>query len=164
MDIVKRDDLLEKHEVDVLEILLVLCVELKAWLAVFDVVIAEISYQTARKTRETIKLRRAVAAHHLADIIGGVPRLAGLRFARADVLHSHHAVKAGYLELGVVSEECVPSPLLLVFHALENVAVTADILQYPQYLDRGPDIRKNFAADGDKAVARQRLCFFNSRS
>ena len=79
----------------------------------------------------------------------------------ASVTDRHLAVHAGNLQLGIVSEECVSPPSLLMLHTLQHVAVSADTLQDPEYLDRRPDIRKDLPADRyDLITFSQFLCFF----
>ena len=79
----------------------------------------------------------------------------------ASVTDRHLAVHAGNFQLGIVSEECVSSPSLLMLHALQHVAVSADPLQDPEYLDRRPDIRKDLPADRYDLISfSQFLCFF----
>ena len=67
--VVKGDDLVEEHEVDVLERLAVLDLALYAGLAVAEVVVGEVAYQTACERRKVIKARALVFRQKRAEIV-----------------------------------------------------------------------------------------------
>ena len=61
---VECDNLVKKHKVNILEIAVVLCVELNPRLAVFDIIISEISDKSAAESRQIVEARRLVTVEH----------------------------------------------------------------------------------------------------
>ena len=59
-EVIKCDDLVKKHHIHILEALGILRIQIQLWLAVFHIVIGEISNQTAGKGRKTRNLRTCV--------------------------------------------------------------------------------------------------------
>ena len=163
VDIIERDNLIEKHQVNVLEVLLVLCVEVQRRLAVLDVVVREVPHQPACERRKSLQLGAAVPGHQLPDVVCrvGLPR--GFHRAAEHVLYGEFTVDAGYLQLRVISKERVTSPFFLVLYALENVNVTAHCTKLFEHLYRRCEVREDLAAYRYNAVSGEFLCLFKSR-
>ena len=124
--VVEGDYLVEQHEVNVLEPLLVLRVEVQGGFAVFYVVVGEVPHQTSGERREALQLRAGVLLHEFLDVRRRVRLVRGLGLSGNDVLNGEFAVGAGKLQLGVVAEEGVASPFFLVLDAFKYVNMAAD--------------------------------------
>ena len=155
--------LVEQHEVNVLEPLLVLRVEVQGGFAVLYVVVGEVPHQTSGERREALQLRAGVLLHEFLDVRRRVRLVRGLGLSGNDVLHCEFAVGAGKLQLGVVAEEGVASPFFLVLDAFKYVNMAADSAELFQYLDRGREVGEYLAADRNNAVSGEFLCLFKSR-
>ena len=154
--VVKGDDLVEEHEVDVLERLAVLDLALYAGLAVAEVVVGEVAYQTACERRKVIKARALVFRQKRAEI---VRRVVGMHHGIACI---HFAVDAGDFHFRVKAEEGVASPSVVCLRGFEHVAVRRYSLEYSHRLDRGGEVREQLAAQRQYvvfAVCRDFHCF-----
>ena len=140
-EVVEGDDLVEQHQVHVLETLRILGDPLRGGLGVADIVIGEIADQAAGERRKPRKARAAVFGKDPAQHRRGI---AGFQ---ADIPGLHDAVEAGDAHLRVVAEERVPSPGLQLFRRFQQETVGGDVFQFPHGLDRRADVREQFAAD-----------------
>ena len=59
-EVIKGDDLIEEHQVAVLEELLVLCIQLQCGFCVLDVIVREVAHEAACKRRKVGKPRALV--------------------------------------------------------------------------------------------------------
>ncbi len=145
-EVVEGDDLVEEHEVHVLELLAVLDVHADFRFAVAEEVVGEVPDEAAGEGREVVERRAPVVGEDLPDVRR---RVLGLH---VDVPDLHVSPAAGDLQLRVEPEECVPAPLRAVLHTLEHVAVVRDILQFLHDLDGCAEVGEDLAAHREHFV------------
>ena len=109
--VIKCDHLIKQHQIDVPELFLILCVQSKRRLRIFDIVVCKISNQTAGQRRELFDLRRAVFFDHPCNHLRRI-----LCFKLLDMVccNCHLMVHAGQLHRRIEPKKAVPSPLLVV--------------------------------------------------
>lgn len=139
--IVKCDDLVKQHQVNVLEILAVRSLTANGRLAVTEVIVGEIPHQTAGEGGQPWQLGAFVVSQNLPQIGGGVIGL------NAQAAGLQHTAAAGDLQFGVKAEKGVAAPLFPVQNRFQKKAVGRDILENAQCLDGGAEIREQLAVD-----------------
>ena len=155
-DVVKGDNLVKKHKVNVLERLVVLDLALYAGFAVAEVIVGEVAYQAACERRKIIEPRAFVFREQTAQI---VRRVVG---AHLGIACLHLAVDAGDLHFGVKAEEGVATPAVVCLRGFEHVAVRGNRFEYLHRLDRGCEVREQLAAERQNiviALCGDFLCF-----
>ena len=98
--VVKSDDLVEQHQVHILEAFLVLRIQSEGRFAVFDIVIGKISYQTSGKGRQPRKLGTFILFHDAADDPSDI---SGIRSAGQFRFYCGHTVIAGDLKQRIIA-------------------------------------------------------------
>ena len=63
LQIVKADHLVKEHQVEVVEMFLILCVQLQVGFGVFDKIIGEVAHQTAGEGGKALNFRAFVFRH-----------------------------------------------------------------------------------------------------
>ena len=139
-DMVEGDDLVKEHEVHVLEGLRVLGFAAGSGLAVSEIVVREVSYETAGEGGQIVKMRAPVVEQDLAEDIGGV---IGLHLYAAGL---HDAVDAGDVHLRVEAEEGVAAPGLVDAGGFQQEAVLIHIFEDPHCLDGRCEIGEDLTA------------------
>ena len=134
-EVVKGDDLIEEHQVHILEVLGVLGLGAGFRFAVAQIIVGEVPHQTAREGGEVLEPRAFVLRQDLPQDLRGVPGLKG------QLPGLHHAVPAGDLHLRVQAQEGVPAPLFAGLGAFQQVAVGGNVFQDLQRPDGGADVR-----------------------
>ena len=125
---IESDDFIEEHQIHVPEILLSFAGQFQLWLAVFDVIVGEVAYQTAGKGRHFFRHRAFISGQDLTECISRMIhvfcryRLSAVSQVFPD---GHLTVKAGDFHGRIVSKEGVPTPCLFLTGALQQVAVSA---------------------------------------
>ena len=137
---VEGDNLVEEHQVNVLEIFGIVRVIFERRLAVANVVVGEIADQSAGKGRQIFKARAFIIRQNFANARAGIVRLESL------VVDFHDALRAGYAKFRVVAKEGVMPPFFVLGDGFENVAMRGNIFQNPQNLNRRANIRHKLAA------------------
>ena len=137
---VKGDDLVKEHEIDVLEGLAVLHGASHGRLTVAEIIIGKISDQSARKGWEIIKSRAPEVGEDLSEITGRILRL------YSEAADLHFPVYACDIELRIVSEEGIAAEGLIGLGGFQEIAVRRDIFQDSQHFDRGRKVREDLAA------------------
>ena len=144
LQVVKNDGLIEEHEVEIIETVIVDGIQLERRFGVFNEVVSEVADEAARKGRQVFEARRLVVVKDLGNELFRMVRM-DLDFgAGLDVDRAVLAVKS---HLRVVADEGVAAPALGVFHAFQQIAVRADILDNAQYFKRRADVGIHAAAD-----------------
>ena len=132
---VKCYDLIEKHQVNIFEILSILDIALCRWLSIAKIIIREISHKTAGKGRKIIKFgtseMRQYPSYHLRRII----------CLLCLITISDLTVDAGYLKDRIEPQESISSPLLISLCRLEHIGMIRYILQDPYCLYGSSEIR-----------------------
>ena len=149
-EVVVDHDLVEQHQVGILEALLVRGRDPQGRFGVSDVVVGEVAHEPSGEGREPLYAGAPVICEDPSDHPGGIVRgeLLGPSVCRDPDL----PVVAYELQHGFESEDGVPAPSLPVLDALEDVAVVILAHERPEGLDRGPDIRRDCARHRDRAV------------
>ena len=149
-EVVVDHDLVEQHEVGVLEPLLVRGGDPQGRFGVSDVVVGEVAHEPSGEGREAVDAGAPVIREDPSDDLG---RVVGLELPRPPVLRDPDLPVVAYeLQHRFESEDGVSAPSLSVLDALEDVAVVILVHERPEGLDRGPDIRGYRARHGDRAV------------
>ena len=136
---VKGDDLVKEHQVHILEGLAVRDVTLRRGFLVGQVIVGEVPHQPPGEGGQARQPGAAVGRQHLAEIGSGILG----RKPQAPCLHL--PVPAGDLQLGVVAQKGVPPPLLVGQGGFQQVAVGGHVLQDPQGLYGGEEVREDLA-------------------
>lgn len=148
--VVESDDLIEQHQIDVLEAVLVLLAAADARLAVFEIVVGEAAHKPAGEGGEVVEAGTFIAGQQLAQILGRVVRAdgeaAGLQFA----------VDAGDLELWVKAEKGVASPAVVCLRGFEHIAVGGHIFKDAHRLDGSDEVGEDLAAQRQHVVLLRR--------
>ena len=160
--VVESDDLVEEHQIQVPEAFRIVCVQGQGRLRVLDIIVGPIPHETSREGRQGIQARAPVFRGDTAD------RLAGMtdRFrGRPSVPHGQDAVAAGQFQLRVVSQKGVPTPLLAVFHRLQEKRVAAGAFQPAQHFNGRYPVRIELTAHrhGPIPLGREGLHFVQPR-
>ena len=146
--VVENDDLVEEHEVDVLETFGIFGVQAQGGLGILQVVVAEVAHQPAGERRQAVDARQAVGVEQLAEIVaraGGVD-LQGAGFQMA--------VHAGDAKCGLVAQEGVAAPFAaLPRHAFQKEAVVRHVAQHAQHVDRRVGVAHDLARQGHARAA-----------
>ena len=98
--VVKSDDLVEQHQVHILEAFLVLRIQSQGRFAVFDIVIGKISHKTSGKGRQPRKLGTFILFHDAADDPSDI---SGIRPAGQFRFYCGHTVIAGDLKQRIIA-------------------------------------------------------------
>ena len=147
--IVESDDLVEEHEVDVLEPFRIDSVQVQGRFRVLDIVVGPVAHKAARKGGQVVQLGTLVIRRNLADHFTGMVDLHPHGRTARD---SHRAIHTGQFQLGVVAQEGVAAPLFAVFHRFQKEHVAADVLQFAQQFDGRDAVGIHFAAHGDGLI------------
>ena len=105
--VVKGDDLVKEHQVEVPKGLRVLHLRPDRWLAVPEIVIREVSHQSAGEGREGIEPGAFVSLQDLAQVRGGVLR------PKPEASGPHLSIPACDLQSGIKAQEGVAAPGLI---------------------------------------------------
>ena len=125
---VKGDHLVKKHQIHVPEILYCLVGKLQLRLAVLDVIVGKISYQTSGKGRHIFQHRAFVFFQDLADSISRMFHLLyGFFFASVlvDLPDLKSSVCTGDLHGWLISQEGIAAPYLCLAGTFQKIAVSA---------------------------------------
>ncbi len=141
-EVVEDDQLVEQHQVGILEALVVPRLQRKAGFGVFDVVVREVPYKAARERRHVLHRRRPVLCEDAADDIGRVSADGPSRTAFVDLYSS---VGACQIHLRLEPDDRVPAPARPVLYALEYEAVVVHGQQGGHDLHRRADIGQYLA-------------------
>ena len=140
--VVEDDDLVEEHEVDVLEAFGVFGVQAQGGFGILQVVVAEVAHQAAGEGRQAVHARQAVGVEQLADVVVGA---AGVDLQGAGF---QMAVHAGEPQLGLVAQEGVAAPFAaLPCHAFEQKAVVRHVAKHAQHVDRRVGVAHDLARE-----------------
>ena len=145
-EVVKGNDLVKKHQIRVLKSFCIFYLASHRRLAVAQIVVGEISYQSSGEGRQVVEPGTFIMIQDLSEICRRVIRL------HLNVSHLHLPVHTGDLLLRVVSKECISSPFVICHRRFQHIAVGRYIFQYPHGLDRCGEIRKDLTADGNHIV------------
>ena len=139
-EVVKGDDLVEEHQVHILEPLRVFGLPFGRRLPVSQVIIGKIPYQTSCERRQIIESRTFVISQNLPQIRGWIVSV------KSQASHLHFSVQTGDFQLGVIAQEGVPPPLLPPVHGFQDIAVGGYVLQFFEGLNRGAQVGEQLAA------------------
>ncbi len=137
---VKGDDLVKEHEIDVLEGLAVFHGASHGRFAIAEIIIGKVSDEPARKGWEIIKSRALEVGKDLSEITGRILRL------YSEASDFHFPVYVCNIELRVVSEEGIAAKGLIGLGGFQEIAVRRDVFQDSQHFDRGRKVREDLAA------------------
>lgn len=157
--IVEADNLIEQHQVNVKEILMVQIGATQRGLCVLDVVVGEIAYQATGKRGETLHLRALVLSNNLTNRIARMLNLARLRADLGTFYVAPDgklAVQARELKRRVEAQERVAAPTLIGLSAFQQKAVVACRTQRAQSFDSGNAIGKKLVLHRNAADTRLR--------
>ena len=133
---VKRDNLVKKHEIHVPEIFYCFIGKLKLRLAVFNVIVGEISYQTASECRHFFEYRALVFFQDLSNCFSRMLYLL-LRFLFGSVFMNltdlKISIRTGDLHRWFISQEGIPSPHLCLAGTFQQVTVSAGCAKSPHH-------------------------------
>ena len=125
---VKGDHLVKKHQIHVPEILYCLIGKLQLRLAVLDVIVGKISYQTSGKSRHIFQHRAFV---FFQDLPNGISRMLHLLYVfffspiLMDPADLKLSVCTGDLHGWLISQEGIASPYLCLAGTFQKIAVSA---------------------------------------
>ena len=139
--IIEGDDLVEQHQIEVVETIAVFCIETERRLGVFDVVVGKVSDKTACEWRETVYFGTFMCCKQLPYVIFRMPGL------NCDITEFQLSIEAGDDSFRVIAEEGVPAELLISGHGLQHVDVARNITEDAQHLDRCADIGEESTVD-----------------
>ena len=125
---VKSDHLVKKHQIHVPEILYCLIGKLQLRLAVLDVIVGKISYQTSGKGRHIFQHRAFVFFQYLPDSISRMLHLLYDFFFSPILMDSADlklSVCTGDLHGWLISQEGIASPYLCLAGTFQKIAVSA---------------------------------------
>ena len=149
---IKDNDLVKQHQVDVSEVVVFRFAQAERRLGVLHIVVREISDQTTGERRHSVQPCSAVILQNRTDCIarmrdlrGFLLRLLALRAAS----DAQSTVRAGQLECGRIAQKGVAAPTLVAFDAFQQIAVLAGGAQRPHDLDRGKAVGIQCAAEGN---------------
>ena len=145
-EMVKSDDLVKEHQVQILEGVTVNGFTVGSRFAVAQIVVSEISDEPAGKRRQIRQMGALVAAEKLAQI---ARRIVGVQ---RDVAEGHRAARAGNRQFWIKSEKRVAAPALVGQCRLEQIAVTGNIFQNAQRLNGRDEIREQRGAQRQDVV------------
>ena len=145
-EVVEGDDLVEEHQVYVLEPLGVHGFPFCRGLPVGQVVVGEIPHQATGEGGQVVKPGTFIVRQDLPQVGRGVVG------AEGQAPHLHLPVQAGDLQLGVEAQEGVPPPLLPAVYGFQDVAVGGYVFQLFQGLDGGAQVGEQLAAHGQDLV------------
>ena len=154
LEVVKGNHLVKEHQVHVLKILRVLPIQAEGGLRILQIVIGEIPHQPPGEGGQVVKAGAPVLFQYLPDVL---PRVTALKGQHP---HFHPSVLAGKLQSGIKSQKGVPSPFLPVRHRFQQIAVTGNVFENPQYRNGCFDVRQNLCADRHNAVTAPGSQFF----
>ena len=139
--VVEGNDLVEQHQVHVLEVLGVLRFGAGFGFAVAEVIVGEISHKTPGEGRQIGEARALVLRQNFPQRLRGVLRCKG------ELSGLHPAILTGDLHLRVKAQEGIAAPLFAGLGAFQQVAVSGDVLQNFQRFNGRADVCQNLAAD-----------------
>ena len=142
-EMVKSDNLVKEHQVHIFKPFFVLCIQLQGRFCVFHVIVGEISYQSAGEGGHSFQSWAFVFFYDLPDILAG---MLGLKHHGRSVFDGQCSVRAGQLQLRVVTQKRVAPPLFIVLDGFQHIAVSADPFQFSQYFNGSVKIRVQLRA------------------
>ena len=147
--IIVSDDLMEQHQVYILKAFLILRIQLQGWLAVLDIIIGKISYQTTGKGRKIIKYGTVILPNDItdafSDILSAVLGGHGSFYNRIPVI-------AGNLQNRVISQKGISSPSLIRLRTFQQICVGTHLLKNPNQFNGCYTVRKDLTADGNHTI------------
>ena len=129
LQVIEDDDLVKKHEVEIVKAGIVFRPELQRRLGILDEVVRKVPDQAADEGRQPFQAGRPVGLYDLADQI--------LRRIRPDrffpfARKADDAVLAAQAQSRIVPDEGVTAPAVCIFHAFQQIAVLRQRPYEPQ--------------------------------
>lgn len=120
LQMIEYDDLVEQHEVEIVEAVVIGCLEMQCRFCIFDEIVRKISDETACKGWHACNLRCLVVMQDLRDIFLRMVARKGDFRPRLDMDDTILAIQA---HLRIITDERIPAPALCVFHAFQEITV-----------------------------------------
>ena len=143
---VEGDHLVEQHEVQILEAFGILGLTARGGFTVEEVVVGEVSHQSAGKGGQIVETRTFVIRENLPQHVGGTVG------GKAQMIDLHLSVHAGDLHLRVVAQKGVASPFFTLLRRFQQIAVRRDVFENAHGFDGGEKVGEYFAAHRYDAV------------
>ena len=144
LQVIVADQLIEKHQVDVIKVLLVFRCQLKLWFSILQVLIRKISDQSSSQGRKSLNPGGSVILYHFPDHISGMSDCYMNITSRTD---RQFMILAGKFHGRVISQKCISAPSSCILTAFKHETVLRYIHESLQCLHRGTDILKQLTRD-----------------
>ena len=119
--VVKGNDLVKEHQIDILEGFRIHCRRAGLRLTVAEIIVGEVTHKAAGKGRQPRQTRAFIPCQYLAQHRRGVFGL------HRHIPRAQRTVHAGDLQLWVIAQKGIPAPFFIGLCRLQQIAMGRDI-------------------------------------